>query len=415
MQKVQPPNEYYLQDLKYASTFLPNILNALGIWLSLGKRKSICKRLVDFFFIFLSFGLIFAVLIPGSLFWVFKGNARTRLRMSTFTMYVIGTIGKYSILILGQDRIRRCWKYIEEDWRNVAKADARNMILECAGVGRRLAAICGWFYFCSGLAGRLLPLLYWGKIVDQNNVTVKLLPNPAYLFSLNMQATPVYEIMYSVQGAYGLVTVSITASAPGLIIVFVMHACGQLKILMNLMREFIEEQRQKEMDKKLANIVEHQIKIRSFLELVEHAMHQISFIEISACIGSSGKFVPIFNRWRWNMSEYCITFLQEWNNSNSMVMIPYTIVCSSAIISMFIVCYTGNQLILQAKTALMTCELEWYRLSDLKARQMVLLMIMSNKPIKITAGKVLDLSLKTFGNIIKASLAYLNMLRNVIG
>ncbi|RLU16203.1 ObirOr5-L10 [Ooceraea biroi] len=386
MQKVQPPNEYYLQDLKYASTFLPNILNALGIWLSLGKRKSICKRLVDFFFIFLSFGLIFAVLIPGSLFWVFKGNARTRLRMSTFTMYVIGTIGKYSILILGQDRIRRCWKYIEEDWRNVAKADARNMILECAGVGRRLAAICGWFYFCSGLAGRLLPLLYWGKIVDQNNVTVKLLPNPAYLFSLNMQATPVYEIMYSVQGAYGLVTVSITASAPGLIIVFVMHACGQLKILMNLMREFIEEQRQKEMDKKLANIVEHQIKIRSFLELVEHAMHQISFIEIS-----------------------------EWNNSNSMVMIPYTIVCSSAIISMFIVCYTGNQLILQAKTALMTCELEWYRLSDLKARQMVLLMIMSNKPIKITAGKVLDLSLKTFGNIIKASLAYLNMLRNVIG
>jgi len=109
-----------------------------------------------------------------------------------------------------------------------------------------------------------MPLFYSGKIQNRDNVTIKsrLLPNPAYLFSLNMQASPVYEIMYSLQGASGLINVLVATSAVGLIIVFVMHACGQLKILMNLMKEFTLEKHRKEVDKKLADIVEHQIRIR---------------------------------------------------------------------------------------------------------------------------------------------------------
>lgn len=46
-----------------------------------------------------------------------------------------------------------------------------------------------------------------------------------------------------------------------------------------------------------------------------------------------------------------------------------------------------------------SCELEWYRLPDRKARGIVLVMIMSNMPTKITAGKVMDLSFKTFGDV----------------
>jgi hypothetical protein len=263
MKKILPPNKYYLQDLTYVKTFLPNILNALGVWPFFGKNKSTYKRLADFSSILFFYSLIFATLIPATLFWVFKGNVRACLQMSPFFMYTIGTISKYGILIFGQDRIRRCWNYIEDDWKN-ARKDARGLMLESARVSRRLVAICGWFYCSCGVCLRVMPLLYSGKIQNRDNVTIRsrLLPHPAYLFSLNMQASPVYEIMYSLQGASGLINVLVATSAVGLIIVFVMHACGQLKILMSLMKEFTLEKRRKEVDKKLADIVEHQIRIR---------------------------------------------------------------------------------------------------------------------------------------------------------
>jgi len=43
--------------------------------------------------------------------------------------------------------------------------------------------------------------------------------------------------------------------------------------------------------------------------------------------------------------------------------------------------------------------LEWYRLPHKEARGIVLVIIMSNLPTKITAGKIMDLSFKTYGYV----------------
>lgn len=244
--------------------YVPKMLSMIGIWPSL-EKTSACRKLFKCLFIFLSYSFLFATVIPNGLFWVFKANIRIRLRMLPLFTYAMITLVKYGLLIFGQDRIKHCWKYVSEDWRNIGNADARNMMLESAKIGRRLITICAWFYYSSGISLRLIPLLYRGKIVNQYNVTVKLLPTPIYLFSLNTQATPVYEIMYSLQGISGFVGLTIAMGSCSFLIIFVMHACGQLKILMSLMREFIEEQQQTKVDKMLAIVVERQIKIRRYL------------------------------------------------------------------------------------------------------------------------------------------------------
>lgn len=46
-----------------------------------------------------------------------------------------------------------------------------------------------------------------------------------------------------------------------------------------------------------------------------------------------------------------------------------------------------------------SCVLEWYRLPKKEARGIVLIIIMSNMPTKITAGKIMDLSFKTYGDV----------------
>ncbi|XP_014475018.1 PREDICTED: uncharacterized protein LOC106744611 [Dinoponera quadriceps] len=56
---------------------------------------------------------------------------------------------------------------------------------------------------------------------------------------------------------------------------------------------------------------------------------------------------------------------------------------------------------------------EWYRLPPKTALGLLLINMRSNFNIHLTAGKMVDLSLYTFGNVMKASVTYLNMLRQI--
>ncbi|KAM0725284.1 hypothetical protein ACS0PU_008770 [Formica fusca] len=57
---------------------------------------------------------------------------------------------------------------------------------------------------------------------------------------------------------------------------------------------------------------------------------------------------------------------------------------------------------------------KWYLLPGNSALGFVLIILRSSIVVKITAGKMIELSLSTFGNVIKSALAYLNILRTLI-
>ncbi|CAL1689178.1 unnamed protein product [Lasius platythorax] len=395
-------NEHYQDDIMYITQLTRNVLSLLGVWPSFNRKKSIGERAWKFLLISVSYILLYCVLIPGLLFWLIEKRTRVRVQTIPLIFYGFMATGKYSILVLSEGRIRRCLKHIEEDWKILISMEARDTMIESAKIGRRLVTLCAAFMYGSGLSFRSILPFAKGKIVTAQNVTIKPLPCPAYLFSFDIQVSPVYETVFAIQFLSGIVTYSITIGVCGLAAVFVMHACGQLKILVNLMRNLVEVQweENQELDKKLAAMVEHQIRIRNFLRLVEHTMQQACLIELMGCtiiVCLLGYFI-----------------IMEWENSNSIAMCSYFITLTSLMINMFMFCYTGEQLTVQAeRVASTSCELEWYRLPDKKARGMVLVMIMSNLPTKVTAGKIMDLSFKTYGDVVKTAVTYFNMLLNV--
>ncbi|KAK1131445.1 hypothetical protein K0M31_017729 [Melipona bicolor] len=68
-----------------------------------------------------------------------------------------------------------------------------------------------------------------------------------------------------------------------------------------------------------------------------------------------------------------------------------------------------------SETVRRTCAtLNWYRFPMNKARYLVLVIIISNYRIKITAAKVVEVSLATFTDIMKTSMGYLNVLRTAL-
>ncbi|KAF3054530.1 Odorant receptor 141 [Nylanderia fulva] len=395
-------NKQYQEDMMFITQFTRNILSVLGVWPSSSKERTLIKRIHKYLLIFISNILLYAVLLPGFLFWLFEKRTHVKIQVLPLLIFGYMAISKYGYLVFYQRQIKRCLKHIEEDWRN-ANVSSRNMMIDSAKTGRRLVALCGAFMYSSGLSFRLILPFAKGKIVNAQNVTIRPLPCPGYYFFLNTQASPTYEVVFAVQFLSGLVTFSITTGVCGLAAICVMHACGQLKILINLMKHLVEEQRQEkhEVDKKLAAIVEHQMRIRNFLQLVENTMQQMCLIELTGCT----TIVCILG--------YCI--IVEWEKSNTIATCSYFMSVTSMMINMFLFCYTGEQLTAQAeKVAIKSCDLEWYRLPNKKARGIVLVMIISNLPTKITAGKLMDLSFKTYGDVVKTAVTYFNMLRNFV-
>lgn len=257
-------NKHHQDDILYITKPTRNILLALGAWPVVNGERSIYSKAHNFFLICISYILLSSDLIPGILYWLMEKTVRVRLQTIPLLLYDIMSASQYSIFIFRYGQLRRCLKHVEEDWQNVFSIDARNIMLKSAKTGKRLVSICGFFMYSGAFTFRTILPLSQKKIVTDQNITIRPLPCPVYLFSLDVQISPIYEMLFVIQCITGFVMVSIVTCACGFTAIFVVHACGQLKILISLMKSLVQKQWQeeREVDKKLAEIVEHQVRVR---------------------------------------------------------------------------------------------------------------------------------------------------------
>ncbi|XP_020295543.1 odorant receptor 83a-like [Pseudomyrmex gracilis] len=100
---------------------------------------------------------------------------------------------------------------------------------------------------------------------------------------------------------------------------------------------------------------------------------------------------------------------------NEILLIVHITVYLSMSFNVFIFCYIGETLTEQCKTvgdvAYMT---DWYKLPRKTALYFILIIMRSSKIIKMTAGKIVQLSIATFGDVFKTSMTYLSLLRTMI-
>lgn len=241
-----------------------NIMSIIGIWPSTATRKTLCDRVYKFLLIIVSYTLLSCNIIPGFLYWLTQGDTRTRIQMVPFLIYDTMSVSQYGIFIFRDNQIRQCLKHIQEDWENILSVDVRNMMLKFARIAKRLVTVCATFMFSGAVLFRTILPLSQGDIVTEQNVTIRPLACPSYLVFIDVQVTPIYEILFTIQCVSGLITASIATGACGLTAIFVIHASGQLRILRDLMTRLVEEKWQKEyeVNKKLADIVEHQVRVR---------------------------------------------------------------------------------------------------------------------------------------------------------
>ncbi|KAF3054517.1 Odorant receptor 208 [Nylanderia fulva] len=390
-------------DFNYAVQVSRVILRMLGLWpiprfASNAERIAIRLQNVACYF------LLTFVLVPGVLLIFLKERdfkRKVKLIGPLFNTWM--AVMKYSLLIYYAKEIQSCLEQARKDWQSTINWNDRKTMLFKAKTGRKFAIFSAAFIYVGGLSHRIIVPISKGRILTPMNTTIRVLACPGYFVKFDEQESPAYEIVFILQFFAGFITYSLTCGPAGLAAFFIMHVCGQLSVLIDKLQRLndLAEPEDRAVATLLADIVEHQIRVKIFLTQVEEAMRFIWLVEI---VGST--LLLCF-------AGYYI--IMEWESSDSTAMLTFSVMLTSFIISIFTNCYVGQLLTDQSnKVGLKTSTMNWYRLPHKRARSLILIMAVSNIPAKISAGSMIEMSLPTFSNIIKTSMAYFNLLRKFI-
>ncbi|XP_029161001.1 odorant receptor 43a-like [Nylanderia fulva] len=393
-------NTFHRDDIKRTVQVTRGVLNLIGVWPS-RTTPSTFKIIKTKLIRILCQTLLYVVFVSGGLKISLKElNMYRRLKVLGPMCNILMAILKHIALIYQGERLKACIRYIEEDWRKVSPTEDRRIMMDNSKIGRSLAILCVAFMYGSGFSYRTILPLSRGVIVTPQNVTIRPLPFDGYYLFIDPQKTPAYEIIFIIQLLSGFVQYSVTSGTCSLVALLVLHACGQLQILITMMEDLtqIEYFPNKNVNRKLAAIIKQHIRIKSFLREVEESLQYTCLIEV---IGST--FVLCI------LGYYIIV---EWGENGMTPIIIYTTVLLTFTFNIFILCFIGQLLTDQnTKMYITSCTLDWYRIPHKTAQGLILIIAVSSVPVKITAGKFMDLSLYSFGAIVRTSVAYLNLLR----
>ncbi|XP_014480033.1 PREDICTED: odorant receptor 13a-like [Dinoponera quadriceps] len=185
-----------------------------------------------------------------------------------------------------------------------------------------------------------------------------------------------------------------------LLLSLTLHAAGQMDILRNWFTQLVPRAKAIKHESTviiLKRIVQKHQKIIDFSECIESLYTRIAFLIFASnmiMICSLG-FVIVTAIDRPNAVEQIVRSL-----------LFYTITNLEA----FIFCFAGEYLNNKSKSVGIAAYNTWYDLEPSDGRVLLIIILRSQKQLTLTAGKMVDLSLESFTNIMKASGSYLSVL-----
>ncbi|XP_025986689.1 odorant receptor 4 isoform X2 [Solenopsis invicta] len=390
----QDPSDYSIQLNRW-------FLTPVGAW-PRSASTTFREKVISTILIIICYSLISFTVLPCILNILFEEtDMHKKLKaIGPLSHWSMGGMNFFSLLFRNR-QIGRCIQHMKIDWQTVKNSEDRQVMLKYAKIGRFVAGICAVFMhggvFMHSLLQGITPTFeYIGNV----SVSVIVLPCPTYSKFIDIGQSPENKIALTIQLMSSIVVNSVTVGACSLAAVFAMHACGQLNVLMRWLYQLDDQKQQNTVQRRLANIVEHHLRVLSFVAQMEELLNQICFVELLGCT---------FNLCM--LGYYVIT---GWNVIEKTTCLSLMLIYISMCFNIFIFCYIGEVVTEQCKqvgeTAYMT---NWYNLHHKTARGLILIISRSSTVIKLTAGKLVHLSIATFGAVIKTSMVYLNMLRTM--
>ncbi|XP_011878856.1 PREDICTED: odorant receptor 2a-like [Vollenhovia emeryi] len=384
-------------DVAYAFTLNKLLTLPLGIW-PLQKyntfslvRTVVCgisvTTMMIMLFLEINFGSGDAYLKLDAL-MVISCNILAAIKLLSFRLYA--------------DNLTRTYSSAENDYLAIDTEEKRTIMRRHAFMGRMIGYSTLFFAYLASTIFMLMPMITDDEKI-QVNVSIQNqvagLPVPLTFLGDVQMSTSLYVLISVVQYIVLMLTCTSNCGNDTLFLGITLHICGQMEIVKI---EFVN------FGVKSKNIGEDFQSLASrHCYLMEHAELLVDVISFVLIVQMLVSCVII------SMVGFQLILALEAHNA---VIITKTItVLSALLLQMFFYSSVGDYLKCQMEEvadAIYTCN--WYNF-PLKLMRNVLFVIMrSQQPVQLLAGRFIAVNIKTYMNIIKSSLSYLSVLRVMV-
>ncbi|XP_044576213.1 odorant receptor 4-like isoform X1 [Cotesia glomerata] len=397
-------NSGLLEDINYNLKLTKWILKPLGVWSFVIIDCSLTSKLSSVLIIFVNLFIMFITFMPCCVHMIFRETdpAVKIILMGPFG-FCLTNCCKYYFIMYRSNIITNCLNHLKADWARVKTEEDRQKMIESVNVGRNITKLCAIFMFSGGVSYHTFMPMWKGTTLNELNETIRPLVYPGNEIFFNCQKTPIYEFIFFLHFTCGMVMQTITTGACHLAAIFATHVCGQVDILKSQLQNLLKKENSKTndtIDNRIASIIQSHVRILDFSKSIERMLREVCLVEV----GASTMIICL-------LEYYCMT---EWSNSETINILTYLMLLTALTFNIFIFCYIGEILNQQCSSiGESTYMINWYKIPRNKGKYLMLTIASSKNQRQLTAGGMLDLSLRSFGNIIKTSVAYLNMLRTV--
>ncbi|XP_043282238.1 odorant receptor Or2-like [Venturia canescens] len=395
-------NKDYKENMNHAICYLRRLLRFIGVWSLVKKNRERRDIVIAVLLIILATLLPSFVMVPCIL------HALLREQNPNKKMKLLAPIGlraancvKYYAMLNRLDALKFCFKQVETDWMTVSTLADRQIMRKKAILGRRITILCIMVFYTSTLSYNAILPIWRGSKINEFNKTIRPVVYPGYDIFVDPQASPTYEIIFCTTVFAACSTYTVISGSCSLAATFVTHACGQIEIIISRLKTIFDNLQGNDhrlLNDRISFIVRRHVRVLSMTEKIEELLKEICLLEVV----SSTLIMCLLGYY----------FMMEWENADIAAMFPYFLVLFSLSLNVFVFCQIGEILTEQcAEIGKAVYMIDWYDMPGKTGLALILVIAMANIPRKLTAGGMIDLSVASFGAIIKTSAVYFNMLR----
>ncbi|KAH0956627.1 OrV7 [Eciton burchellii] len=327
------------------------------------------------------------------------------LLMDCLSLTLAYTLAFLKLLILWWNRrIFYCiMKIMDEDWKQYIMNDSyMSTMMSMANIARHFANIVltmnfSIAFFLSIGDYFLQSMSNTNQSDNSSQTSFRELPIKMEL-PFDVSKSPIFECFLIGEFFYDAVIACLVGMVNVLLVTLVLHVSGQIDI----MRQNLIEISSGKYDRSIFLTV-----IRSFIE-----KHQRVII-LSENIENLFTYIALMQM-LWNTLVICCTgfvIIIMINSGDTANLIKSISFYFAITLEAFVFCFAGEFLSAKSKSVGDAIyESLWYKMPPNDSRILTFMILRSQKRITITAGKIIDLTLEGFTNIMKASVSYISVL-----
>ncbi|KAK0182760.1 hypothetical protein PV327_000861 [Microctonus hyperodae] len=382
-----------------------NFTRAIGQWPYQHRWES---RICGFVIVFLVTSQFIAEVI-GVI--VYIDDKEIVLESVTPFMTAVFCGSKYINAMLNVKTMKKLLNCLEEDSSIYTSKDEIRILNEYAHVGQFLIYGYALSIYVATIVFMTEPLLpKWINFIFHLNETVpNRYPVPIDWYIIDMKKN--FYPLFCYESLCYLAMLTITVANDSMFIIFLQHACALFAVVQYQLENLLRRQDwEKELESgKFRKISD--VQYNYYMMCIKKHKRAIKFAKLleDMYIWCFGVVIGI------NTLLISFTALQLTTQTSTIrQIVKYTIFASAQMMHLFCDCYLSQQLTDKSNDIQKHITLSnWYKMPLHAQKLVIMVMLRSQRPCTLTAGKIVSLSMQTFASIIKTAVSYFTVLVSV--